>query len=139
MTSPKNKKLQSVPSAGKIVVTVFWDEKGVILVNFSLRGKSLWPSLNLSHKKNVCTVLLPDSTRPHTTEAMTRFRWTVLQHPPYSPDLAPSDYHMFGPLEKSVWGHHYASDEALVNTLLQDCRGGRETNLCSHSEVEEEC
>jgi hypothetical protein len=24
-------------------------------------------------------------------------QWEVLEHPPYSPDLAPSDFHLFGP------------------------------------------
>jgi hypothetical protein len=31
--SSRKKKCKSVPSAGKIMVTVFWDEKGVIFVN----------------------------------------------------------------------------------------------------------
>jgi hypothetical protein len=31
MTSPNRKKFKSVPLAGRITVTVFWDEKDVIL------------------------------------------------------------------------------------------------------------
>lgn len=29
--------------------------------------------------------------------------WTVLPHPPYSPDLAPSDLHLFGALKDAIW------------------------------------
>ena len=40
-----------------------------------------------------------DNARPHTAketlELIEYFGWEVFPHPPYSPDLAPSDYHMF--------------------------------------------
>ncbi|KAG5309538.1 SETMR methyltransferase, partial [Acromyrmex insinuator] len=43
--------------------------------------------------------LLHDNARPHvaasTTALLNQFSWDVLTHPPYSPDLAPSDYHLF--------------------------------------------
>ena len=28
-------------------------------------------------------------------------RWKILSHPPYSPDLAPSDYHLFRPMQNA--------------------------------------
>jgi hypothetical protein len=46
-------------------------------------------------------VLLHSIARPHTgTAARTRallvhFNWELFDHPPYSPDLVPSDYHLF--------------------------------------------
>ena len=36
--------------------------------------------------------------------------WTALKHPPYSPDLAPCDYHLFGKLKESL-----QDDDSLVN------------------------
>jgi histone-lysine N-methyltransferase SETMAR len=44
-------------------------------------------------------VLFHDNARPHTA-ARTRallehFNWELFDHPPYSPDLAPSDYDLF--------------------------------------------
>jgi transposase len=49
--------------------------------------------------KGVKCWLLRDKARPHTA-ACTRallehFNWELFDHPPYSPDLAPSDYHLF--------------------------------------------
>jgi transposase len=44
-------------------------------------------------------VLLSTNARPHTaarTRAMLEhFNWAFFDHHPYSPDLAPSDYHLF--------------------------------------------
>jgi histone-lysine N-methyltransferase SETMAR len=43
-------------------------------------------------------VLLHDNAHPHTaayTQALLEhFNWVVFDHPPYSPDLAPSDYYL---------------------------------------------
>jgi hypothetical protein len=32
-------------------------------------------------------------------------------HPPYSPDLAPSDYRVSGPLKEAMGGKKFRSDE----------------------------
>jgi hypothetical protein len=35
-----------------------------------------------------------------------------MEHAPYSPDLAPRDYHVFGPLKKFLAGQRFISDDA---------------------------
>jgi hypothetical protein len=40
--------------------------------------------------------------------------WTVLPHPAYSPDLAVSDYHLFGPVKDALHGCHFADDKVFV-------------------------
>ena len=40
-TSPRSKKLKSQQSAGKVMVTVFWDRFGVILVDFMSKGATI--------------------------------------------------------------------------------------------------
>ena len=37
-----------------------------------------------------------------------------LDHPPYSPDLAPSDYHLFPGLKKQLKGHHFSSEAEVI-------------------------
>ena len=37
-----------------------------------------------------------------------------LDHPPYSPDLAPSDYHLFSGLKKQLKGRHFSSDVEVI-------------------------
>jgi len=37
-----------------------------------------------------------------------------LDHPTYSPDLGPSDYHLFPGLKKQLKGRHYSSDARVI-------------------------
>jgi len=39
-----------------------------------------------------------------------------LDHPPYSLDLAPSDYHLFPGLKKQLKGHHFSSNAEVIAT-----------------------
>ncbi|KAG5310262.1 SETMR methyltransferase, partial [Pseudoatta argentina] len=59
--------------------------------------------------------LLHDNARPHvaasTTALLNQFSWDVLTHPPYSPDLAPSDYHLFTKLKESLAEKRFQNDE----------------------------
>ena len=53
-------------------------------------------------------VLLYDNARPHTAahtaETLRKLKFQVMAHPPYNPDLALSDYHLFGPLKEALRG-----------------------------------
>ena len=64
-----------------------------------------------------CVVLLRDNARPHsaahTVETLQKLNFEVLAHPPYSPDLAPSDCHQFGPLKEALRGRRFTSDQEL--------------------------
>ena len=49
--------------------------------------------------------------------------WDILDHPPYSPDLAPSDYHLFPALKEHLSGQRFVNDEEVteaVNRFLHD-------------------
>jgi hypothetical protein len=37
----------------------------------------------------------------------------VLKHSPYSPDLQPSDFHLFGPMKEQLWGQKFADDKVM--------------------------
>ena len=76
-------------------------------------------------------LLLHDNARPHTANrtwaAIEKLGWTVLPHPPYSPDLAPSDFHLFGKLKESLRGNHYASIDdvrSAVNAWIKQTPKG---------------
>jgi histone-lysine N-methyltransferase SETMAR len=36
-------------------------------------------------------------------------------HPPYCPDLAPSEYHLFPGLKKQLKGRHFPSDTVVIS------------------------
>jgi histone-lysine N-methyltransferase SETMAR len=72
-------------------------------------------------------VLLHDNVRPHTaartSDLIKRFNWEIFDHPPYSPDLALSDYHLF--IKMKVWlaTQRFHTNEELtdgVNIWLHD-------------------
>ncbi|XP_023726045.1 histone-lysine N-methyltransferase SETMAR-like, partial [Cryptotermes secundus] len=60
-------------------------------------------------------LLQHDNAQPHTIFATVAtiqdLHYKCLPHPPYSADLAPSDYHMFGPLKEVMGGKKFHSDE----------------------------
>lgn len=50
--------------------------------------------------------------------------WTPLEHPPYSPDLSPCDFHMFGVLKEALGGEKFNNDaevEQYVRNWLLEC------------------
>ncbi|EFN76526.1 Histone-lysine N-methyltransferase SETMAR, partial [Harpegnathos saltator] len=71
----------------------------------------------LSNRKGV--VFHHDNARPHVSKKTLRklksLKWDVLTHPPYSPDIAPSDYHLFRSLQNYLNGKNFDSLEALKN------------------------
>ena len=42
-----------------------------------------------------------------------KFKWDILDHPPYSPDLAPSDFHLFLHLKKYLAGEKFDDDDEV--------------------------
>ncbi|GFW04016.1 histone-lysine N-methyltransferase SETMAR [Trichonephila clavipes] len=66
-------------------------------------------------------VLLHDNARPNTPvrtrEVLRKFKWDVFQHPPYSPNITPSDYHLFTAMKKWLGGKHFADVEELKNAV----------------------
>ena len=132
--SPSKKKFKTQPSAGKVMCTIFWDSQGVILVDVlepgatvnSERYKQTLTKLKsrisrVRPEKKTNFYLQHDNARPHTsfvtTQLIAAFGWTVLPHPPYSPDLAPSDFHLFGPLKDGLRGEHFQDSEAVVKAV----------------------
>ena len=70
---------------------------------------------------NTGVLLQYDNARPHTarsTVATTQdLSFECLPHQPYSPDLAPSDFHVFGPLKGAMGGKSFRSDEEVQQAV----------------------
>jgi histone-lysine N-methyltransferase SETMAR len=68
--------------------------------------------------------MIHDNARPHTAAAkqylIATFGSEQFDHPPYNPDLAPSDFHVFLRLKTFLGGRRFHDDEVneAVNTLF---------------------
>jgi histone-lysine N-methyltransferase SETMAR len=66
-------------------------------------------------------MLLHDNVRPHAAarkQAMLQeFGWEVFEHPAYSSDLAPSDFHLFPKLKAFLGGKRMEADVEVKETV----------------------
>ena len=118
--------------------TVFWDRKGSLLIDFLPRGETvnadrycetlrkLRRAIQNKRRRMLTTgvVLLHDNARPHTARCiaavLTEFGWELFHHPPYNPDLAPSDFHVFLHLKKFLSsGERFGNDEELKTSVTR--------------------
>ena len=78
--------------------------------------KDEWPQYNDRHDK---VILQHDNARPHVVKPIKTYletlKWEVLPHPPYSPDIAPSDYHLFRSMTHGLADQHFRSYEEVKN------------------------
>lgn len=132
---PTPKKAKAVSSAGKVMASVFWDSKGVIMVDYLTKGETInsaYYCTLLRRLRQEIQVKRPgllrkkvlfhqDNARVHTSiESMAQIRdcgFELLPHPAYSPDLAPSDFHLFPNLKKRLGGQKFSSNEEVVEAV----------------------
>ena len=141
-TSPVHKKFKVIPSAGKVMLTVFWDCQGILLNKFQQCDHTVTSASYCTilmklraaiHQKRPglltkWMLLLYDNTHPHsakqTTVMLRSFKWEVLQNPPYSTDLVPNDFHLFGPLKQHLLGNAFL----MMTRLKEQCACGSDSN-----------
>ena len=74
-----------------------------------------------SRESRIEFIFLHDNARPHvaksTCEKLLKLGWITIPHPPYSPDLAPTDYHLFRSLSNDLRDKKF-EDESDVKTEL---------------------
>jgi histone-lysine N-methyltransferase SETMAR len=84
-----------------------------------VRQKIRSPALASHFRRGV--VFQQDNARPHvanaTLQKIHQLGWETLIHPPYSPDCAPSDYHLFASLAHSLAGTNFVNLDQVQNHL----------------------
>ena len=62
-------------------------------------------------------ILQHDNARPHVAQPVKTYletlKWEILPHPLYSPDIAPSDYHLFRSMTHGLAEQHFPSYEEV--------------------------
>jgi len=123
-------------SAGKVLVSIFWDQDGILLIHYLPKGQTinieyyasllvlLKDILKEKRRENFIKVVLflHDNAPAHqplaTQKKLAYLGFQFLDHPPYSPDLAPSDYHLFPGLKKQLTGRHFSSDAEVISAAV---------------------
>lgn len=116
----KPRKFKQSLANRKLMATVFWDRKGVLLIKFMEPGtmitsetycetlKKLRRAIENKRRGMLTSgvVLLHDNTQA----LLQKFHWDLFDHSPYSPNLAPSDFHLF------------FADESLAGNTALTCK-----------------
>jgi hypothetical protein len=78
-----------------------------------LDGRSSWPGADL--------MIHADNSRPHivgkTLKSFREKHLGIAPHPPYSPNLTPSDSFLFGHIRHALEGAEFPSEETLLATV----------------------
>ena len=59
----------------------------------------------------------------HTTALLEIFKLDTLDHPPYSPNLAPSDFHLFLHLKKHLVGKKFDDEDEVQEEVMTWFKG----------------
>jgi len=106
----------------KIMLCIWWDQKGLVYYELLKPGDSITGDryrlqlIRLSHalrkkrpeyeQRYDKVILLHDNARPHVTKVIKKYleklKWDVLPHPPYSLDIASSDYWLFRRIQQVI-------------------------------------
>jgi len=138
-SSPTKTKFKQTTSTQKITCTVFWDRKGVLLVDFLPQGSTINTGVYCDTLKKLCcaiqnkrlgmlswgVVMIHGNAHSHTAATtqnlITTFGWEQFDHPPYSPDLVPSDFHLFLHFKSFLagqWFHDNSEAKKAVTTCF---------------------
>ena len=131
------RKAKVTQSAKKIMTTIFWDCRGIMLTDFKERNSTVNTAYyaSLLHKLRDTIKekrrgmlrrgvhLIHDNAPVHTVAvakaAVKECGFEEIEHPPYSPDLAPSDYYLFSELKKDLWGKKSDDDEEVKTAVME--------------------
>ncbi|KAL7381385.1 hypothetical protein ABVT39_004991 [Epinephelus coioides] len=133
--SPPPKKAKVVKSAGKVMVSVFWNAKGIEFIDYLQKGQTIngqyYANLLRQQPKGIKTkwpgkltrrvLFNQDNVPAHMSvvamAAVHDCGFELVDHPPYSHDLAPSDYFLFPSMKKHLAEKQYLTDDEVMSAV----------------------
>jgi [histone H3]-lysine36 N-dimethyltransferase SETMAR len=121
----------------KVLLCIWWDQKGILYYELLKPGETVTvvryqqQLMKVNHelltkrpewaKRHDKVILLHDNARPHVAkpikDIISGLKWEVLPHPPYSPDIAPSDYHLFRSMAHGMSEQHFTKCDDIKKWL----------------------
>lgn len=126
----------SIHSKKKMII-VFWDMLGVVHHEYLPKGQTINADFYIQVLNRLKIAIddkrpflarskifiQQDNARPHvakdTKKKFADLGWELLPHPPYSPDLAPSDYHLFSRMAARLKNKVFADEDQLIDFVDQ--------------------
>ena len=126
-------------NAQKIMICIFWNPHGIIVIDGAERGTSinstffidniLTPIINSEQFQKAkrwhrSFTLHIDNSRVHRSNEVKNFmqqnHLKNAPQPPYSPDLAPSDFYLFGYLKQKLKEIEFSSVDELKQWIIDE-------------------
>jgi histone-lysine N-methyltransferase SETMAR len=121
----------------KYLLCICWDQQGILfyqllqpdetvtgdryrqqIIDLSHELKAKRPEWATRHEK---VKFLHDNARPHVAklvkDTLKELNWDQIPHPPYSPDIAPSDYHLFRSMAHGLSEQRFTNYSEVKNWL----------------------
>lgn len=136
-SSPRPKKFRKAKSKIKVLLVVFFDCHGLIHYEFAQPGqkmnshfylqvlRNLYESIRQkrwSEWKSNSWKLHHDNAPAHTKADVMQYlqenKINVLEHPPYSPDLAPADFFLFPKIKTCLKGRRFDDIETIQRNTV---------------------
>jgi hypothetical protein len=106
------------------MVTVWWSQHGIFHYSFFRSGQAISADVYCAELRTMLAKLavkqprqLHDNARPHTAQetvlTLQELQLETIRHPPYLPDLAPTDHHFFRDLDTYLLDKKFSSQEAV--------------------------
>ena len=129
---PNPKRAKTQQSAGKVMASVFWDVKGIIFIDYLQKGTTINSvyycalldrlkaeiAKKRPHLQKKKVLFHQDNAPCHksmkTVVKFNELGFELLTHPPYSPDLAPSDFFLFSDLKRMLAGKKFNSNDEVI-------------------------
>jgi histone-lysine N-methyltransferase SETMAR len=115
------------------MLSVWWDVHGVVYWQllptnttvtaevYCAQLENLMANLKAKRPQHDKIYFLIDNARPYVAKLvynkLMEYGWELLPHPPYSPDLAPTDYHLFQSLSNSLREKMFVEESELEEYL----------------------
>jgi histone-lysine N-methyltransferase SETMAR len=131
----------------KLMLTIIWNPQGFHLINVLPKGQKFNADYYITYLLSTLSqwrrnqrgasdrklLVHADNARPHTALASMNFLdahgMKKAPHPPYSPDLAPSDFYLFGYLKHCLAGESFADSGELLQGVKTILTGIQKTTL----------
>ncbi|UYV60743.1 hypothetical protein LAZ67_1002089 [Cordylochernes scorpioides] len=138
---PKPKKARQVRSNMKVLLTVFFDCRGVVHHEFLPQGRTANKEYYLQVMRNLREairqkrpdlwqnknwLLHHDNAPAHTSllvrDFLAKNNTLMMPQPPYSPDLAPCDFFLFPKLKRPMKGRRYATLDEIKTASKEELK-----------------